>query len=521
MSLTTEALLTHPAAFGLTTATPGQRAVCRALDGLPLGELADDAEVQSIFGGEESTRALPTGAPPREVHQLAAIRTAKTLGAAALAIRATQSVDVSGCARGDIVRFGVVSLKLENTRAFMSHLVANLQAKALLRPLVIGDPDDLSLAGVVLRHPSGRPIEIVPVPLDRAGGSLTSVWLAGVFVDEEPRMIGAEDGVRNWDHARDASMGRLLPGAQFYGAGSPWAPFGPIYDRVQEYFGKPSPDLVIMRARGRVMNPHHWTPERCADLERTNPTAARTDEAADFADPETALITGTELDAVKRAAPLVLPPEEGRIYFGAIDPATRRNAFTVVFGTADGTGEKRRTRIVLAKQWTPKGGRLDPEDVFRQIAEMCRPYRLASLATDQFSIDANTAIARRYGVALIEHVTTAETKLAMFEALRSAIARECFELCPDPVVRADLLSVRKRVTQAGVAIHFPTTSDGRHADYAPAVALVHHLAGSAGRPNFMSAGRAGNPTPGMQLLAERAGPDRMWDPVRRSSGRGF
>lgn len=483
-SLTTERLLTHPAAFGLTTATRGQRAVCRALDGLPLGELADDPEVQGIFGGEEATRALPTGAPPREVHQLAAIRVAKTLGAAAHAVRACQAVDVSGCARGDIVRFAVVSLKLENTRAFMSHLIANLQAKALLRPLVVGDPDELSMTGVELRHPSGRTIEVMPVPLDRAGGSIASVWLAGVFIDEEPRMIGADDGVKNWDHVRDAALGRLLPGAQFYGAGSPWAPFGPIYDLVQEHFGKPTTDLVIMRARGRVMNPSWWTPERCADLERQNPTAARTDEQADFADPETALISGAELDAVTRKAPQTLPPMPGGSYFGAIDPATRRNAFTLVIATVDSIGDRRRTRIVQARQWTPSGGRLDPEMVLRQIADVCHPYRLRTLATDQYSADSNAALARRYGLELVEYVTTAETKLSMFEELRSAIARECFELAPDPVVRADLLSVRKRVTQAGVAIHFPTTSDGRHADYAPAIALVHKLASTAPSLNY-------------------------------------
>jgi hypothetical protein len=37
---------------------------------------------------------------------------------------------------------------------------------------------------------------------------------------------------------------------------------------------------------------------------------------------------------------------------------------------------------------------------------------------------------------------------------------------------ADLRSVKKRVTQNAVSIVLPRTSDGRHADYAPAVAMV-------------------------------------------------
>ena len=42
-----ERLLMSPAAFGLTTASPLQRAVCRIIDGLPLGDLASCAEVRA------------------------------------------------------------------------------------------------------------------------------------------------------------------------------------------------------------------------------------------------------------------------------------------------------------------------------------------------------------------------------------------------------------------------------------------------------------------------------------------
>ena len=167
MTLTTEQLLVSPQAFGLTTASPLQRAICRAVDGLPLGDLALREDVREAIGDVD---ALPVGKPPHEVHILAAIRTAKSLLSAATTIRASQTVDVSGLARGDIIRIGVVSLKLENTRAVMNHLVSNLRAKPLLRPLLVGDPEAASESGVELRHPSGRIVEVVPVPLDRAGG---------------------------------------------------------------------------------------------------------------------------------------------------------------------------------------------------------------------------------------------------------------------------------------------------------------------------------------------------------------
>ncbi len=71
------------------------------------------------------------------------------------------------------------------------------------------------------------------------------------------------------------------------------------------------------------------------------------------------------------------------------------------------------------------------------------------------------------------------------------LADDGLELPDDPMVRADLLSVRKRVTMNGLAIELPRTADGRHADYAPALALVasktrEEAHGEDTRPEYLS-----------------------------------
>lgn len=489
MILTTESILTHPKAFGLTTATPVQRAICRMRDGLPLGELATDPHVLEAFGGELAAASLPTGAPPRECHVLAAIRSAKSMISAAGIIRASQTVDVSRCSRGDVIRHPVVSLRLDNTRAVMGHLIANLQDKPLLRPICAIDPDKLTFSMVPLRHPSGAIIEVVPIPLDRAGGSATSFWFAGIDIDEEPRMIGADDGVRNWDHLRDAALGRLLEGGQLFGIGSPWAPFGPIYDIVQEHHGKPSRDMVVVRGRGPIMNPTHWTPERCAELQRQNPTAYATDVLGEFADPESGLITSVEIKAAKRQAPMVLPPLPGRrLYIAACDPGTRGNAFTLIVmgGYTDPEGLAR-YEITLAKQWVGSSGSpLSPALVFREIAKTITPYGISTVVQDQHSADSNFDLASREGLHLVS-VTVGGGVTRRAEGSRDAHANrnELFErmkglfaegaivsLPPDPVLESDLLSVRRRLTQTGLTYVLPKTGDGRHADYVPALCLA-------------------------------------------------
>jgi hypothetical protein len=306
LQLTTELILTHPAGMGVTTATPAQRALFRSLDGLPLGNIADDPDVVEAFGGPAAIAALPIGEPPAEAHVLAAIRTCKTMGGAAHILATTQSVDVSQCALSDIVRITVSALKLEGCRPLMGHLLHTV-SKPLLAPLVIGEPSE---DRIVIRHPTGRPIEIVPVPIDRAGGSALSVWAAMVVVDEEPRMIGAEDGaIKNWDEFHRAAFGRILPGGKFLGIGSPHAPFGPIYDLFTKRFGKPGPDMMIFRGTGRAMNPSWWTEERCERVRRRDPEAYKSDVLADFRSVESSAFP---IDAIEAAIGASVP-EHGEV----------------------------------------------------------------------------------------------------------------------------------------------------------------------------------------------------------------
>lgn len=321
MSLSLEAILTDPKLFGLTTATPVQRAKCRIVSGVPLGDLATHPDVLRMLNG-----GLPEpGKPPLEVLDISASRVGKSLFAAALIVWLSQTVNVSTVAIGDIVRIPVVALKLDQTRAIMTHLISHLQAKPALRALYVGDVKEISTKNVELRHPSGRTIEVLPVPLDRAGGSALSVYCAGAVVDEFPRMIGADDGVRNVEHFRDGVLGRFLPGSVYLSTGSPWQPYGPAYDAVHKHFGKPTDDLIVLRTTGPAANPTWWTPKRCADLQRRNPLAYKTDCLAEFADGEEAVFPAKSIEAAwaRVTAPAA---EYGRPAIFA-DPSALRHDF--------------------------------------------------------------------------------------------------------------------------------------------------------------------------------------------------
>ena len=456
---TLEDLLTSVDGFGLTTASPLQRAICRIADGRPLHELARVPEVIAAIGDVE---ALPRAAPA-EVLVLSGIRTAKSMISAAASIRAAQTCQLAHLGPGEVPRVSVVSTTTDLAHVVYRHIVGNMLARPRLRARLVEEPKADS---VLVRHPSGRVVEIKVVAGARAGASLVARWSAGVVFDEAPRMLGADEGVVNLDDARAAVIGRMLPGAQIWTIGSPWAPQGPVYKMVIDHWMRPTPRLVVIRAPGPAMNPVYWTPERCAELARTDPDAHRTDVLAEFTDPEESLFPSADLDRATRKGPLELPREPRHEYAAAMDPATRGNAWTLVIATKR-AGKK---VVVLAMQWQgSKSAPLKSREVLLEIAAICKAYGIESVITDRYAIDPLRELASDAGLGLVE---STETMAPLYLTLRRRFSDGEIELPPHAELLADLRAVRKRVTQSGIAIVLPKTADGRHCDFAPSLVLA-------------------------------------------------
>lgn len=463
-ALTLEGLLTAPGGFGLTKATNVQRAKCRILQGLPLGDLADDPRVVRAVGGPEALAYLQAPpAPPALVVDASGIRGAKSLTIAALAVHATQTIDISRLGAGEVPRYSILSTSIDIAEvSFNDHVIGKIMASPRLRALVLEEPKSHS---ILLRHPSGRPTEIKIVAGSRAGATLVARWSLGMAADEATRMHG-DEAVVNFEDSFNAIEGRLLDGALVYAPGSPWAPQGPIYDRVMTRWGKPGPDLVVIRAPAYDLNPTHWTPERVAKL---SADARRTDIEAEFADADAAMLSSVEIERSQRKGLAELPRSRGRYYAAATDPATRGNAWTLLVGHEEGE----RLVIDCAREWQGnKAAPLDPRVVLGEMAVVLRSYGIEEADTDQLGYDFAAALADNAGISLVLVPWTASSKVQAFEALRRRLATDQIELPPDPVLRADLIAVRKRVTTTGVAIHLPKTGDDRHCDYAPPLARL-------------------------------------------------
>lgn len=452
-----------PQGFAVTTATPLQRAICRLIDGQPLGDLANHPHVLEALGLPATATFDGLTDRPKEFLILSGIRTGKSLFTACLAVYASQTCDMSKIRAGEIPRVSVLSLKKDLAKVVYNHIIGTMAASPHLSTLMVGEPN---ADGLLLRHPSGKLVEITTVPMDRAGGSLVARWSAGCILDEAPRMVGSEDGVANYDDVKRAVIERLLPGAQLASVGSPWAPFGPIYNLTQEHWGKPNSDVLVVKAPGPLMNPYWWTPDR-VESARKRPHTYRTDVLAEFSDGDEGLFPQHIVQGSQRETPVHLEPDGSHEYVAAMDPATRRDAWTLVIATIkDG-----KYIVAFHKQWQAEiGNNLSPDRVLHEIAAICYRYNIDSIQADQWSADALKDIAARYNLTIQQRTMTQQSKYAMVENLRTLMFDGRVEIPKDEVLERDLLATRKRLTHGAMTVQFPRTG-GRHCDYVPPLAM--------------------------------------------------
>lgn len=459
-----EYLLTDPDMFALITATPLQRAICRISEGRPLRELASDPVICDSFGCDMSK--VDVRIPPKKVYIIGGVRSAKSLFTTVRGVKSTQVVDISKLRRGEVARLSVVSLDKDKADVvYNDHLLGTVRASPILQTIMMGEPKSDSC---LLRHPSGQPIEIKVVAGKRAGGSLVSRWSAGVIFDEAPRMVGADEGVVNLEHELAAVESRLLPGAQVVLPGSPWAPFGPVYDAFREHWGKPSSDIVVVRCKGPDMNPVWWTPERCAELKRINPDSYQTDVEAAFLTEDEALLSSVSIERCT-ASWESESYDPVHTYAAGMDPATRGNSWTLVIARRDG----RKRIVACVMQWTgSKAEPLSVDDTMRHISEACARYGVTSVETDQYYVDPIIEAGRRHNLRVDQCHTSEQDKAKRWLEIRAKLVEGEMQLPNNQTFLSDLRRVRRKATQTGVSIHLPVTNDGRHCDYAPAFLLA-------------------------------------------------
>lgn len=477
MASNVETIFTSPKFFGVP-ATPVQRAWCRVADGEPLGELWDDPAVRRCFGN-----VLPPAVRPREVVGCAGDRTGKSMILASIAIERARFSNLGTAFRHEQPPIiPIVSILKANAKVVLGHIVT-LMSESHLRGSLIGEP---TAETCTIRNQSGLPIKIKIVANRRAAGSLASTWHVCDLIDEVFLSPGADESSINLDVLRVMVLKRLIPGGQIFEFGTPWAPTGPGYALLEEYFGRPTSQCVAMHTDGPSMNPVQWTPEFCEELrtskDQSKQDAYVTGACGEFLGAIGGMLTDAEIRACW-AAPdperKILdgyewqPPDPDRIYTATMDPAARRNAWTMLVTHREGE----RLIVDFADQWVPQGGVvLDPDAVMADLAKVFERYRISMVYSDQWSSEALGALGRHHGVEVVRHELAGKTLQDAYQAVVDGVKYQRCQLPRISEMRRDLLNLKRRVTMGRPNLFLAQTPDGRHADFVPPIALAWILA---------------------------------------------
>ncbi len=458
-----EHLLVGPTGFDLP-ASDLQRAIARAADGLQIGDELTDQEIASAFGCDRSRLGVVV---PVLVVLVAGVRGGKSLLAGCAAVKGCLTADLSRLKVHEMPRFAIIAPTVDNAQATFRLLVGAVQTSPLLRKLVVGEPTADTL---ILRRPDGRQVEIVVVAASRGAVTVRSRWLVG-FVLDEVALFGSEPtgAVVNAEELLRGAETRLVPGAQGWLISSPMGPQGLLYEMYKAHFGDPGRVLVV-HAPTRALNPSFPAEQVEAIRQRTPDVAAREYDAA-WIDADSAFFDVASIERATRKTPLVIGPETGHEYHAAIDPGFRSNAFTLAVASVRRTDVGLKRTIVLAKEWRgSKTAPLSPRAVFRELAEDLRPYGIEIVWSDQFAGDALVDIASDVGLHLVIEPSTQAANLEAYRNLDTLLRTDQADLPPIETLARDLAGVRRRVGRNGVAIDLAKTPDGRHSDFAPAVA---------------------------------------------------
>lgn len=472
---TLEDLLVSDYGFRLEGAQPCQRALCRILEGRDLGDLEYNQDVIEMFGGV--TPEL-YGRPPHMMVLLCAIRTGKSLLSMAHAVYISQKLDVSGLRPGDGARVSILSTGVDTAKATFRHLEGAIESSPWMSSLVLRKTADT----IELRHPQGREIEIKVVALSRAGSTLVGRFSAGVVIDEAPRLSSDPDNVETIDEALRAIHGRMLPGATVLLPGSPHVPVGAVFELYEKYFGKPSRECVVAKARGEQMHAAWWTPERQEHVKAVDLESYRTDCLAEFRRAPDALFAIQDLQAATREHKR-LAPRVGADYSAALSPGTQSNAWFLVIEEHVGTGADGLPKfaVTLAEEWHSSfDNPLRPKTMAHSIAALLRPYDIDYVFCDESTPQELIDEADEAGVTLTPEPLSGLELLQRTEEIRTLVEAGRYELPPSKELRRDLLTVKRHQTNTGaIALHLPESSEGRRCPFVPLLAMCRKYSGVA------------------------------------------
>jgi hypothetical protein len=326
---------------------------------------------------------------------------------------------------------------------------------------------------------SGDTIELFGSPrgirVVAASVAASSGWRA-YFVGKDERSKWPASGIDERDaeeiDTSSAAMTATHALAPVLSVGSAWGKFGTFYESIRA--GSNDHRIVLGPTPTWIAAPH--ISEESTHRKERDPSKWAREYKCEFQEstPEN-LYQVSLIDRAIRATEGDIPPGESTENVAATDPSLGRNAWSFAIAGRRKVAGRQKASILLYREWRmPQGQHFDMAERLIEIDALCKPYGVTEVHSDQFHAESLQAIAQRLklSVEICVDKPTPQQKNERYESLLTRLSDDEIELHHDRMARKDLLSVRRIFQQSGFTIHLPTTSDGRHADAAPAIVLA-------------------------------------------------
>jgi hypothetical protein len=438
--------------------SPTQEVVLRAAYGLPLSP-AQRAIYLHITGRTQ----YPVGHVYQELTVVAGARSGKDSRIATpIAIyEALWGGHEQRLHRGEQGIIAIVAQDRDATGVAFNYIKGAVLGSPYLRSMLAGEPLSTELAFT-------NGIKVVTFP-----SSLRSLraWSICVGICDELAFFKFEGGA-NSDAEIISSIrrGQVSFGehAKLIKISTPFAKEGVLFDDFEAAYGKNDPDLLVVRAPTREMNPTIAT--RTLDREkRRDPKRYAREYEAIFADNVEAFIPQPLIDQAIQAGRTAIEAQSGRVYFGAIDASGGGAcAFTLNICMLDERDYGGFAVVECqSRGWDrSKTQALDLEGTVREAASIFTGYGCYTVMSDRYSAGWVTQAFARHGISLLP----AADKSATYAELEPLFVAGRIQLLDHPVKNRELGLLERRPRPGGKPLISPPR--GSHDDYANSLALA-------------------------------------------------
>jgi Terminase large subunit, ATPase domain len=270
---------------------------------------------------------------------------------------------------------------------------------------------------------------------------------------------GAATDVESYNAIKPGMV--TLPYSLLIGITTPYARRGLAYQKYQRHFGKDDPEVLVIQAPSRALNPTIDQSVVDAAIEQ-DPEAANAEWLGLFRADISGFVDVEVLNSVTDFGVFEIPPRYKMQYVGFVDVAGGSGGDSFTCAIAHREGEK--GILDAIREFKPP---FQPSAVVAETAELLKGYRIGSVQCDRWGSEFVKELFRNHGVIAEQ---SAKVKSDIYrEFLGILNSRRC-SLLDNKRLHSQMLGLERRVSRFGSAKEAIDHAPGNHDDIANSVA---------------------------------------------------